>query len=96
MFGVKGNLGDLGLEPKLVLEQFDENQQAAVELIFADRKMTIQYSNTKNKEYGDYTIGRVTLDGIICEFESDQKVIRRNKIDILDQSKEHIVLVELV
>jgi cellobiose phosphorylase len=96
MFGVKGNLGDLGLEPKLVLEQFDENHQAAVELIFADRKLTIQYSNNFNKEYGDYRVGRVTIDGIVYEFESDNKVIKRSKLEALDMEKEHIILVELV
>jgi cellobiose phosphorylase len=96
MFGVKGNLGDLKLEPKLVSEQFDVNHQAAVELIFADRKLTIQYSNEKNKEYGDYSIGRITLDGALCECEANINIIKRSRIEALDSEKEHVVLVELI
>ncbi len=64
MFGIKGRLGDLLLEPKLIKEQFDKEQEASAELVFAGRRLVIRYINKYNKEYKAYRIGNVTVDGI--------------------------------
>ena len=67
MFGVKGVLGDMVLEPKLMAEQFDEQNQANVTLLFADRNWNVSYINEAHKEYGEYRIGHVLVDGKPCE-----------------------------
>jgi len=67
MFGVKGVLGDMVLEPKLMAEQFDENNQANVTLLFADRNWNVSYINEAGKEYGEYRIGHVLVDDKLCE-----------------------------
>jgi len=95
MFGVKGNLGNLELDPKLVLEQFDDNKEAAVELIFASRKLKIQYSNKGFKDYGDYKVESVTIDGILYEFKAMDGIIKRSDIEVLEVAKEHVIFVEL-
>ncbi len=61
VFGVKGSFGDLLLEPRLTAEQFDENGEAAVSLVFAGHPLTIIYKNTQHKEYGSYHIAEVTV-----------------------------------
>jgi len=67
MFGIKGALGDMVLEPKLMAEQFDEKHQANVTLLFADRNWNVSYTNEAGKEYGEYRIGHVAVDGKPCE-----------------------------
>ncbi|MGC9395115.1 MAG: GH36-type glycosyl hydrolase domain-containing protein, partial [Anaerolineae bacterium] len=69
VFGVKGNLGALWLEPKLVAAQFDENGDAAIHTLFADRQLDITYHNPARLDYGDYAIEAVTLNGEPVSFE---------------------------
>lgn len=69
MFGVKGSLGDLVIEPKLVLEQFDKNSLAEVGLTFARKQLLVQYENPGRKEYGEYQIGNIAIDGTIIDID---------------------------
>ena len=62
-FGVRGQFGDLVLEPKLVAEQFDQNGKARLITRFADRELEIIYFNQARLDYGDYQIHAVSLDG---------------------------------
>ena len=43
MFGIKGDQGDLVLQPKLMREQLDENGRASAEFVFAGRKLCVTY-----------------------------------------------------
>ena len=95
MFGVKGSMGNLRLEPKLLLDQFDHNGQASVELTFAERKLKINYKNVAMKEYGDYSIGSITIDGKLYQLNVDV-IVKRADIEALDVTREHIIFVELI
>jgi cellobiose phosphorylase len=64
MFGVKGWYGDLLLEPKLILEQFDDKHEASIDLIFAERKLTITFTNTEAKEFNEYQIQSILIDNV--------------------------------
>lgn len=92
MFGVKGRQGDLVLEPRLVAEQFDADGEALVQLMFADRKLTVLYRNKEHKDYGAYQIGTVTLNGIARE---DNR-IPRSELEALNPDAEYVVTVELI
>ncbi len=59
VFGVKGEFGDLVLEPKLVKEQFDEDGMACIELEFAGKRFEIRYENPAHKDAGEYGISNV-------------------------------------
>lgn len=63
-FGVKGCYGDLLIEPKLVAEQFDVNGMAAVGCKFQGKNIKVCYKNPQRKEYGDYKITEILLNGI--------------------------------
>ncbi len=63
MFGVKGEWGDLRFAPKLLARQFDEDGKAGVNFIFGGRKLCVAYSNPDRKEYGDYRVKEITLNG---------------------------------
>ncbi len=96
MFGIKGDMGNLKLEPKLMAEQFDSRRQAGVALIFADRSLKIVYHNEAVKEQGTYRVGGITIDGVKYEESEDTGYIAREYIKALDQNREHIILVDLI
>lgn len=72
VFGAKGELGNLILEPKLVKEQFDKDGVACVELEFAGKRLKICYENPTGKDAGEYKISEV-LSEVPAEICSDGK-----------------------
>lgn len=79
VFGVKGEVGDLMIEPALMASQFDANGNASVQLEFAQRRFEIQYVNSKRLDYGAYTIKQAACEGIELEVISDTKVCLRKE-----------------
>ncbi|GAB4573368.1 MAG: hypothetical protein Kow0077_15560 [Anaerolineae bacterium] len=63
VYGVRGVLGDLVLAPRLVAEQFDGEGRAAVNLLFAGRRLTVTVHNPARLAPDRYVIDRVLLDG---------------------------------
>lgn len=96
MFGVKGNLGNLVLEPKLMAEQFDTDGKASVKMNFGRKKWNIIYINKEHKETGEYKIGTVYLDGKQIEITENNVVAELPVIQKLDAVSEHEVVVELI
>lgn len=96
MFGIKGYLGDLVLEPKLMFEQFNEEKEASAEFIFAGRKLLVVYRNISGKEYGAYKVGSVSIGDTLYDVEKENGTIRREFLESLEAAKQHIITVELV
>jgi cellobiose phosphorylase len=69
VLGIRGDYGDLLLEPKLVGEQFDEGGRVSVHTSFAERDLEIYYLNHENSDYPDYTIGSVSINGVPGDFK---------------------------
>ncbi|MCD8105846.1 MAG: cellobiose phosphorylase [Lachnospiraceae bacterium] len=63
MFGVRGEYGDLLLEPKLQKSQFDAKGRAGLWTDFAHRSWHIVYCNPKGLDYGAYAIKKVWING---------------------------------
>jgi cellobiose phosphorylase len=63
VLGIKGRLGDLVLEPKLMPEQFDAAGQASVLTLFAGRRLRVVYHNPDHLPWGEYTIAGIRLAG---------------------------------
>ncbi|WP_054955258.1 GH36-type glycosyl hydrolase domain-containing protein [Paenibacillus dakarensis] len=97
VFGVKGKLGKLFLEPKLVEEQFDGNGEASVETLFADKKLRIIYRNTGRLGYGQYRALEVKIDGetVSCAAEGHGCLLDRERIEALTEDQLHTVEVTL-
>ena len=96
VFGVKGEMGDLLLQPKLVGKQFGEKGRASVRTVFAGKQLEIVYMNPNRLEYEDYSIEKVFVNGLDIQIPSNQKRIKickneffkifaekNNKIEIL-------------
>lgn len=90
VYGVRGDLGDLVLEPKLIPEDFDENDKAEITTVFADRDLEISYSNPDHLNYNDYEVKEVLLDNQKVDFKSRGKsaVIARSILTEKAEAKE--------
>lgn len=97
VFGVKGQLGDLLLEPKLVKEQFDAEGKASIKTIFAERELEVVYTSTGSSVYGEYQIHSVSLNGseVTLQCVSEGVIIPRDLLSALPAGKSHLVEVEL-
>lgn len=63
MFGIKGNKGNLVIEPKLLKDHFDNEGKASIELNFGNWRFRIIYVNENHLDYGRYQIGYLFIDG---------------------------------
>ncbi|PKO14492.1 MAG: cellobiose phosphorylase [Chloroflexi bacterium HGW-Chloroflexi-10] len=95
-FGVKGCLGDLVLEPKLTLAQFDESGKAAVSTEFAGKRLKIVYLNRQRLEYGKYQVTACHFGGKIFSLEADMRIrIPRSILQSLSSANETMLEVYL-
>ena len=97
MFGVRGQVGDMILEPKLLKEQFDEEKKASLTLKFADKNWKITYLNCEDKDYGEYQIADVTVDGEKINFvpKQHEAILPKNMIEKLSGNETHQIEVVL-
>lgn len=95
MFGVRGNCGDLILNPKLVAEQFNEKGTALIHTYFGDRNITVIYENKNQKEIGDYEIEEVYMNEKFYPISGEEARISRKDIQELDETVEHKIRVIL-
>ena len=81
-FGVRGNAGDLYIEPKLLPSQFDENGEASIMLPFRGKTFEVIFKNPGRKSYGEYEISRVIVDGENCTgYQKNAAVVPAGQID---------------
>jgi len=79
VYGVKGELGDLVIEPKLTAGQFDTDGKLKVSMLFAGKTVEVLFENSGRLEYGQYCVGDVTINGkkFSLETHSSRAVIQR-------------------
>ena len=97
VFGVRGQLGDLVLDPKLVKSQFDQDGKAEIGTIFADKFLNITYINKKKLLPRDYKIKELKLNGQSVDYQIKEgyAVISRKIITELDDSRKNQIEVIL-
>jgi cellobiose phosphorylase len=94
-FGVRGNAGDLFIEPALVAEQFGTDHKASISLTFRGKKFEVIFVNPQGKTCGEYEISKVTLDGNkAIEAGKQSATIAADLIDQLDDTV-HVIEVFL-
>jgi cellobiose phosphorylase len=95
MFGVKGHLGHLKIEPKLLKEQFNEQDMTTVKTVFTDKRMTILYSNPQALEYGTYKIKEILINDISIEvsLKGDAAVISK---EMLQAYKDDEIMIQVI
>lgn len=94
MFGIKGKMGDLNIEPKLLKSQFDEKKNARVSLEFGGLKWKVIIYNPTLKEFGEYHIDEIQLDGNRKKVEPEAGfTLRKVCIEQLDRNITHEIIV---
>ena len=63
IFGIRGQKGQLVLEPKLMADQFDGEGNASISCAFAGKRLEVTYQNPKKLEWKEYRIGRADVNG---------------------------------
>lgn len=98
VYGVKGSMGNLVMEPKIIREQFDESGEVMVSTIFGGKTINVCYKNLNNKEFGEYKISWVKINGenIQCVFEEGKAILDRSLIEALQSDKTHKLTVGLL
>lgn len=74
VFGVRGENGDLLLEPKLVMQQFDALGNASLNTQFAGRPIEVLYQNPAHLDYGEYQIQSIRVGELEMTGFSSEKV----------------------
>jgi cellobiose phosphorylase len=95
VYGVRGELGDLVLAPKLLASQFGADGKTVVETLFAGKKLRVTYQNLQGLDYGQYSIGRVLVNGlkIASETVPGGVKIKRAAIESLAENVEIVAAV---
>jgi cellobiose phosphorylase len=95
--GIKGRLGDLVLEPKLMPEQFDASARASALTLFADRKLKVTYHNPDRLPWGAHTIAGIRLGGAEVSYERQGRaaILPRRVITALAAEEVHALEVFL-
>lgn len=94
VFGVHGDMGDLCIEPKLMLNQFDDTGRAELSLYFAGKSLRILICNPAKKEYGRYQICRASVDGIEHPVTGKHKILIKK--EALAKLDEQVHVIELM
>jgi hypothetical protein len=97
VFGIKGSMGDLMLEPKLVRQQFNADGRASAVTLFAGRRLRIVYLNPRRLDYGRYRIEELRVDDRPTELGRRGKavVVPRELIAGLADDAAHRLVVAL-
>ncbi len=83
VFGIRGELGDLLLDPRLLACHFDGDGKATVKTRYAGKSLEIIYHNVDRLDFGDYRIGRleVNLQALKLSEYDQGTIIPREQID---------------
>ncbi len=98
VFGICGKTGELMIRPRLLAEQFDEENKASLTVPFAGKLLTVIYENPQRKDYGEYRIRAAVCCQKACSTDHEGKdsfvMIPRKWLDELPE-KAQTILVQL-
>lgn len=92
VFGINSKYGDLVINPKLVLPQFDKDGKVQIKCSFANRKLTVEYINTSNLDYKDYDVKKVIINDKIYTCKNAKAGITIPRADIITLSETETIV----
>ena len=91
VFGVKGQAGNLTIEPALLKEQYDQEGRAGINLNFAGKRFSITIENKEKQEDGTGKIKKALLNGDIVPVDCQKLVISAEKLKNLVKYNEILI-----
>jgi cellobiose phosphorylase len=79
VFGIKGQGGDLLIEPRLSAEQFRDASSISISRTFAGKKLKINFSNPKKVAWPKYRIIKANLNGRNISPKDQSSIIIQRK-----------------
>ncbi len=96
MFGVRGEAGNLILDPKLMAEQFDAEKKAGIELNFACHRWNVVFTNERGLEPEEYSVKSAVLaDGTAIRIENGKAILDLALIKNMKSDETHTINVTL-
>jgi cellobiose phosphorylase len=99
MFGIRGEYGDLVLNPKLVKEQFDQDGNAIARAWFLGCRIVVAYRNQKHLDYGRYKIGKVSVNSepiaVECAEGSELRIGKEQLRQMLLADRDNLFTISL-
>ncbi len=108
VFGIRGEYGELIIEPKLTAEQFSRKRgiphsagktknTISITTYFADKLIEVKFVNPGKKNFGNYLISKVSFNGkILAEnLKTPRFLIPRSKFLALSNNSTNIIEVTL-
>lgn len=92
VFGVKGILGKLAINPKLVKEQFSQEGKAMLTLDFAGKTFEVTVLNRSKADFGEYRISSATCDDKPMTITLEGAILEKNLLEQLSDEKHKIVI----
>jgi cellobiose phosphorylase len=99
VFGIRGEKGDLCIHPKLTKEQFSDNGEAGINCYFRNRKIKLTYSNPSKKDWNEYKINSVLINGKPIQFNALNNSKALIAWDLANEAlnkEENLIVVNLV
>lgn len=97
-YGVRGERGDLVLDPQLLPDEFDAQNIARVQCPFAGRSWVIEYCNRQRRKPSEYRVVSLSVDGRVVPFRERSGggvVMARHALLRVKKSGSHQIRVEL-
>lgn len=88
VFGIKGDLGDLIIEPKLAKDQISERNTCSITTIFADKNVTFEYIGN----IIEGKIEKILVDDNPMQFKQEEKSVRISREVVIDKIKDGSVI----
>ncbi len=94
MYGIRGDYGDLIINPKLTLNQFINNK-TSINTIFQNINLQITFINNNNQKYGSYSITKYTIQGKENILNSPNKEIKISISELSRLKKDNIIEIDI-
>ncbi|MCR5429897.1 MAG: cellobiose phosphorylase, partial [Eubacterium sp.] len=91
MYGIKGRLGALKFEPKLLADQF-ENNMASARCMFRGVNVRVTYQNPFGLDAGQYRVNEIYIDGEKYEGEYEDTIAKDDVDKLGDEAHITVVL----
>ncbi|MCX5701863.1 MAG: cellobiose phosphorylase [Candidatus Omnitrophica bacterium] len=97
IFGIRGEYGDLVIEPKLVSDEFKTKKTISITTSFAQRRIEVRFINPSKKDFGKYSISKIILNGRVVakDLNRGRFVILRDRLLSLTNNNYNVIEVIL-
>lgn len=99
VFGVRGEYGNLKIEPKLTKEQFINDNEAAISCNFQKKKLKVIFQNPDKLDWSEYKITEINVNGGIFSdtIAEDKKsvVFSKEKFNKAFNQEENVIEITL-